>query len=224
MVSATPWGVTERLTFEKTAVGFFLSGHLFDEVAGEVRRFAKLKIGDLVDSRDTLVLAGIVTELRVISGQRGRLGLFKLDDKSGVIDAAADENLLNLHRNLLKDDEFIVVQAVAQPDRFSGGIRLKIQQVWSLADARCRFGKYLQVTVNGQAPDVRQLVTDFPARTEYTEAGDVTKGLRVRMRLLRDTAHCDLQLGEQARFFPTDAALASWAASAYEQDARVVYE
>jgi DNA polymerase-3 subunit alpha len=224
MVSATPWGVKERLTFEKTAVGFFLSGHLFDEVAGEVRRFAKLKIGDLVDSRDTLVLAGIVTELRVISGQRGRLGLFKLDDKSGVIDAAADENLLNLHRNLLKDDEFIVVQAVAQPDRFSGGIRLKIQQVWSLADARCRFGKYLQVTVNGQAPDVRQLVTDFPARTEYTEAGDVTKGLRVRMRLLRDTAHCDLQLGEQARFFPTDAALASWAASAYEQDARVVYE
>ena len=224
MVSATPWGVKERLTFEKTAVGFFLSGHLFDEVAGEVRRFAKLKIGDLVDSRDTLVLAGIVTELRVISGQRGRLGLFKLDDKSGVVDAAADENLLNLHRNLLKDDEFIVVQAVAQPDRFSGGIRLKIQQVWSLADARCRFGKYLQVTVNGQAPDVRQLVTDFPARTEYTEAGDVTKGLRVRMRLLRDTAHCDLQLGEQARFFPTDAALASWAASAYEQDARVVYE
>jgi DNA polymerase-3 subunit alpha len=224
MVSATPWGVKERLTFEKTAVGFFLSGHLFDEVAGEVRRFAKLKIGDLVDSRDTLVLAGIVTELRVISGQRGRLGLFKLDDKSGVVDAAADEKLLNLHRNLLKDDEFIVVQAVAQPDRFSGGIRLKIQQVWSLADARCRFGKYLQVTVNGQAPDVRQLVTDFPARTEYTEAGDVTKGLRVRMRLLRDTAHCDLQLGEQARFFPTDAALASWAASAYEQDARVVYE
>jgi DNA polymerase-3 subunit alpha len=224
MVAATPWGVKERLTFEKTAVGFFLSGHLFDEVAGEVRRFAKLKIGELVDSRDTLVLAGIVTELRVISGQRGRLGLFKLDDKSGVIDAAADENLLNLHRNLLKDDEFIVVQAVAQPDRFSGGIRLKIQQVWSLADARCRFGKYLQVTVNGQAPNVRQLVTDFPARTEYTEAGDVTKGLRVRMRLLRDTAHCELQLGEQARFFPTDAALASWAASAYEQDAHVVYE
>lgn len=224
MVQATPWSVKERLTLEKTAVGFFLSGHLFDEVATEVRRFAKLKIADLVDSRDSLVLAGIVTELRVISGQRGRLGLFKLDDKSGVIEAAADENLLNQHRNLLKDDEFIVVQAVAQPDRFSGGIRLKIQQVWSLADARCRFGKYLQVTVNGQSPNVRQLVKDFPARTEYTEAGDVTKGLRVRMRLLRDGAHCDLQLGEQARFFPTDAALASWAANAHEQQASVVYD
>ena len=224
MVQATPWSVKERLTFEKTAVGFFLSGHLFDEVATEVRRFAKLKIAELVDSRDSLVLAGIVTELRVISGQRGRLGLFKLDDKSGVIDAAADENLLNQHRNLFKDDEFIVVQAVAQPDRFSGGIRLKIQQVWSLAQARCRFGKYLHVTVNGQSPNVRQLVKDFPPRTEYSEAGEVTKGLRVRMRLLRDGAHCDLQLGEQALFFPTDAALASWAANAHEQQAHVVYD
>jgi DNA polymerase III subunit alpha len=78
--------------------------------------------------------------------------------------------------------------------------------------------------VNGQAPNVRQLVSDFPARTEYTPEGDVVKGLRVRMRLLRNGAHCELQLGEKARFFPTDAALASWAANAHGQDARVVYE
>ena len=41
LVEATPWGVKERLTLEKTAVGFYLSGHLFDEVALEVRRFAQ---------------------------------------------------------------------------------------------------------------------------------------------------------------------------------------
>ena len=34
LVSVVPWGVKERLTHEKSAVGFFLSGHLFDEVAG----------------------------------------------------------------------------------------------------------------------------------------------------------------------------------------------
>ena len=32
LVQASPWGVKERLTHEKTAVGFYLSGHLFDEV------------------------------------------------------------------------------------------------------------------------------------------------------------------------------------------------
>jgi DNA polymerase III subunit alpha len=75
LVEATPWGVKERLTFEKTAVGFYLSGHLFDEVAREVRQFAKRQIDDLVDSREPQLLAGIVSDFRVINGQRGKLAV-----------------------------------------------------------------------------------------------------------------------------------------------------
>ncbi|HMA09721.1 MAG TPA: DNA polymerase III subunit alpha, partial [Ramlibacter sp.] len=70
LVDATPWGVKERLTFEKTAIGFYLSGHLFDEVAVEVRRFVKRRIDDLIDSREPQLLAGIVGDFRVINGQR----------------------------------------------------------------------------------------------------------------------------------------------------------
>jgi DNA polymerase-3 subunit alpha len=121
LVEATPWGVKERLTQEKTAVGFYLSGHLFDEVALEVRRFAKRRIDDLIDSREPQLLAGIVSDLRVINGQRGKLALFKLDDKSGSIEARADEALINANRNLLKDDELVIVMGKLQPDRFSGG-------------------------------------------------------------------------------------------------------
>jgi len=224
LVSVVPWGVKERLTHEKSAVGFFLSGHLFDEVAAEVRRFVKLRIADLVDSRDAIVLAGIVTDLRVINGQRGRLGIFKLDDKSGTIEASVDEGMLNQYRHLIKDDEFIVAQVVAQPDRFSGGLRLKVQKLWSLPDARCRFGKYLQVKVNGQSPDVGRLLREFPPQREVTEHGDIDRGLRIRLQILREQALCDLALGEQARFYPSDAALASWCAQAHQQEAVVVYE
>jgi DNA polymerase-3 subunit alpha len=34
----------------------------------------------------------------------------------------------------------------------------------------------------------------------------------------------DLQLGERAKFFPTDAALASWIAQAQSGEAVIVYE
>ena len=50
-----PWGIKERLTLEKTAVGFYLSGHLFDEVATEVRRFVRTQIDELLDSREPQV-------------------------------------------------------------------------------------------------------------------------------------------------------------------------
>jgi DNA polymerase-3 subunit alpha len=224
LVEATPWGVKERLTFEKTAVGFYLSGHLFDEVAHEVRRFAKRRIEDLIDTREPQLLAGIVGDFRVINGQRGKLALFKLDDKSGVIEATADEAVVNANRHLLRDDELVIVMGRLQPDRFTGGFRLNVNQVWDLATARCRFGKFLRVAVNGKAPDVRRLVREFPPKREMSEQGELVRGLNVRLSLRRDEAVAELQLGDEARFFPSDAALAGWMAQADQGQAQIVYE
>ncbi len=224
LVATLPWGVKERLTFEKTAMGFYFSGHLFDEVEREVRRFARTPLADVKDSRDPVILAGILSEFRVINGQRGKLAFFKLDDKSAVMEVSADENLINQHRNLLKDDELIIVQALVQPDRFSGGLRLKIQQIWDLAAARCRFGKFLRVAVNGHAPAIAQLVREFPPKREMTEQGELVRGLPVRLALQRPGAQCELQLDDRALFFPTDAALASWMAQAHERRAEIVFD
>jgi DNA polymerase-3 subunit alpha len=224
LVDAIPWGVKERLTYEKTAIGFYLSGHLFDEVALEVRRFARRRIDDLIDSREPQLVAGIVTDFRVINGNRGKLAIFKLDDKSGVIEATADESVWNLHRNLLKDDELVIVQGKLQPDRFNGGYRLNVNQVWDLAAARCRFGKFLRVAVNGKAPDIKRILRDFPAKRESTEQGDLVRGLPVRLAVRREGAEVEIQLGDDARFFPSDAALASWMAQADQGAAQIVYE
>ncbi|MDO8388639.1 MAG: DNA polymerase III subunit alpha, partial [Polaromonas sp.] len=76
LVAATPWGIKERLSLEKTAIGFYLSGHLFDEVEREVRQFARRSIDELLDSREPQLLAGIVSDFRVINGNRGKLALF----------------------------------------------------------------------------------------------------------------------------------------------------
>ena len=228
LVDMLPWGVKEQLTNEKTAVGFYLSGHLFDAVEREVRLFARRKIDDLIDSREPQLLAGIVSDLRIINGQRGKLAIFKLDDKSAVMEATADEAMINANRHMLKDDELIIVMAKMQADRFSGGYRLSIQQVWDLPSARCRFGKFLRVSVNGRAPEVARMVKDFPPQREMTEQGELLRGLPVRLKLERRgdkvAAAAELLLGEQAKFFPSDAALSSWIAQADQGKAEIVYE
>ena len=232
LVPATPWGIKERLTYEKTAVGFYLSGHLFDEVVLEVRRFAKRPIDDLIDTREPQLLAGIITDFRVINGQRGKLALFKLDDKTAVIEARADEALITAHKNLLKDDELVIVMGKQQLDRFSGGMQLTVTQIWDLDQARCRFGKYLRVNVSAdtqaRAPDVARMVKDYPAQRETTEQGDVWRGLGVRLgvtsRSDSGAAVAELQLGEDTKFFPSDAALADWRAEAGAGNSELVYE
>lgn len=228
LVDAVPWGIKERLTQEKTAVGFYLSGHLFDEVAQEVRRFVRTQIDELLDSREPQILAGIVSDFRVINGQRGKLGLFRLDDKSGVIEASADEALLNTYRNQLKEDEFVVMMGRLQLDHFSGGLRVKVQQVWDMAGARARFGKYLHVVVGDKSPEVPRLVQEFPPCREESEQGTVLHGLRVRMGVRcvaeQGAAVAELQLGDASRFYPTDAALAAWSAQVGTSSAVVIYE
>jgi DNA polymerase-3 subunit alpha len=224
MVSAMPWGVKERLTQEKTALGFYLSGHLFDEVDREVRNFVKTRIDDLMDSREPQLLAGIVSDMKAINGQRGRLMIFKLDDKSASIEATADEATMNAYRNTLRDDELVVVMGKVQNDRFSGGLRLSISQVWDLNQARCRFGKYLRVAVNGTLPDIARIVREHPARVETTEQGNLVRGLGVRLQVLREGANAEIELGDNAKFFPTDAALASWMAQAHQGQSQIIYE
>ena len=228
LVEVMPWGIKECLLLEKTAVGFFLSGHLFDAVEREVRQFARRKIDDLIDSRESMVLAGIVSDLRIINGQRGKMALFKLDDKTAMMEATADEALINSAKHLLKDDELIIVTAKMQADRFSGGFRLKIEQIMDLGAARCRYGKYLRVAVNGHAPDIARLVREFPAQREQTDQGDLVRGLPVRLALERRNedlaARAELALGDAAKFFPSDAALASWMAQADQGQARIVYD
>ena len=222
LVEAAPWDVKERLTHEKAALGFYLSGHLFDQVEAEVRQFARRRIADLIDSREPQLLAGIVGELRVVNGQRGRVAIFKLDDKSETIEAVANDELLDANRELLKDDELVVIQGRVQPDRFSGGLRLNVQQVWDLATARCRFGRYLRVAVNGHVPPVEALLRDFPPRRLATEHGETLQGLPVRLVLQRERATGEVDLGEDARFFPSDQALAGWRVATHGQ-ASVVY-
>ena len=230
-----PWGVRERLLLEKSAIGFYLSGHLFEENEAEVRRFCKRQIADLVDSREPQLLAGIVSDLRFVTGQRGRVAIFKLDDRSEVIEAVANDELIEANKALLVEDELLVVQGKVQPDRFSGGLRLNVTQLWDLAGARARFGRFLSMALAGGAagdagaarsgvPSLAELVKTWPARTEMTEQGEITLGLGLRLLVQRPAAVAELDLGDAGRFWPTDEALARCKALAQDGRAAIVYD
>jgi DNA polymerase-3 subunit alpha len=224
LAAVETWSVRERLMQEKVAIGFYLSGHLFDACRDEVRKFVRRDIVELVDSREPQSVAGIVSELRVINGQRGRVAIFKLDDGSEAIEAVANEELLDASRELLREDELVIVVGKLQPDRFSGGLRLNAQQVYDLATARARHGRYLSVEVNGGLPPVGDVLKLWPARRVETEEGETQQGLAVRLKLKRATAVGELDLGSDARFWPCDEALARWKTIAEQGRASIVYE
>jgi DNA polymerase-3 subunit alpha len=223
LVAAPAWDVKERLTQEKTALGYFLSGHLFEQSEAEVRQFCRQRIADLGDAREPQLLAGIASELRLVNSQRGRMLLFRLDDRSDSLEAVLKDDALETHQALVREDELLIVQGRVQLDRFTNGLRLSVTQVWDLAGARARFGRYLSVSIDRQPLPLGELLRQWPARKRHTEQGDLEQGLGVRLQLRRADAMADLDLGDEARFWPCDEALQRWRSVAHEGQAKIVY-
>ena len=73
------------------------------------------RIAELVDSREPQLVAGIVSELRVVNGQRGRVAIFKLDDGSGPSRPVNQRGAAGRNRELLKEDELVIVWARCSP-------------------------------------------------------------------------------------------------------------
>jgi DNA polymerase-3 subunit alpha len=167
----------------------------------------RTQIDELMDSREPQTVAGIVSDFRVINGQRGKLGLFKLDDKSGD-----DRSLGQMKRystlTAINSRKMSLWwwRAACRWTHFSGGLRVKVQQVWDLAGARCRFGKYLHIGGGDMQPDVPRLVSEFPPRREETEQGEILHGLRVRMGVrcvqTRAVPWRSCSWAKASRFFP----------------------
>jgi DNA polymerase-3 subunit alpha len=225
LAHAAPWDLRELLGHEKAALGFHLSAHLFDAYRDEVRRFARRAIADLTDQREPQLLAGIAGAVRTVPTARGtRLVIFEIDDGSMAMEVSIDEGQLGEQRALLQEEALLVLQGRTQPDRRGGGLRFSLTQLWDLAGARARFGRYLAVDIDGGVPPVGDVLRLWPSHRIETEHGELRQGLPIRLRLRRRAAVAEIDLGDETRFWPCDEALGRWRAIAHGGTATIVYE
>ncbi len=186
---ATPFTERQRLQEEKTALGFFLSGHLFNGYEAEVRRFVPTRLGSLAVQAQPLWIAGIVTDMRTQNTRRGRMVFVTLDDTTGSRDVAVYNELFESQRRIIRLDELLVVHAKVSKDDFSGGERIVAERLLDLAAARHEFARSLTVRLNGNAcsRQLREHFRDWICTDEQSgcpvEIAYRTAGAECRVRL-----------------------------------------
>ncbi len=213
LLPAATWGVRERLSLEKTAIGFYLSGHLFDEHAAEVRRLVPRQLSEQGDTRrEAILLAGICNDLRVINGARGRTCIFKLDDGSGSLEFSCPGEQYDLNKALLVEDALVFVQGSVSHDKFTDGLRGRMNAVFDLAGARSRFARALQIELPRPSPAqvaaLKEWVARHPPQTVESDEGPVQRGLPVRWPLQLAGVAAELELGDASLHWPSDEAMA----------------
>ncbi|HEY9571682.1 MAG TPA: OB-fold nucleic acid binding domain-containing protein, partial [Pusillimonas sp.] len=204
LAKVAPWDLQTRLTQEKSALGFYFSGHLFDAWRDEVRRFAPKPLARLEASRSPQWFAGVLSSVRPKMTRRGKMLYAVLDDGSAQVEVAIFNELYEQHRNRLKEDRLVIIHGKVSNDDYSGGLRVSAESVFDLQLAREARARSLRITLNGNADAarLRQMLNPFRAEPE-----NGVPGVPVEVRLSRDEFQCVVRLGEDWRVRMADAML-----------------
>jgi DNA polymerase-3 subunit alpha len=236
LVDEPAWSDKRRLQEEKSALGFYLSGHLFDAYKDEVRRFVRQKIGELKEGRDKLV-AGVISSLRTQMTQRGKMLIALLDDGTGQCEVTIFNEQFEANKQLFKEDELLVVQGQARNDAFTGGIRFTVDTPMDLGRARSRYAQAVKVQMNGNADAqaLRRVLEAYRPSADEAQAGaqapaaangrggdngrdfgrgqrasaPAPNGLAVQIHYRSEHAEGEVRLGDAWRVKPTDELIAA---------------
>lgn len=189
------WDLQTRLRQEKTAMGFYFSGHLFDAWRDEVRRFAPTQLARLEASRDPQWFAGVLSGVRVRMTRRGRMMIATLDDGSAQVEVTIFNEVFEQNRQRLKEDQLIIIKGKVSFDDYSGGLRITADEIYDLQLAREARARSLRLILNEQQYDTEKLhqhLNPFRAEPENN-----IPGVAVELTLDQQDYECRVRLGSE---------------------------
>ena len=148
---AIPWGERKKLLQEIEAFGFCLTGDLFAQYKKETEHFAT-PYKKLADSRQNFTIAGLVTDMRVLMGQRGKIGILTISNGKESQDVFIYAEALDRYKKLLKTDEVLVFTGRCRARRDENGVTGKLSftasEVQTMEEMRARKGAVLNITLS----------------------------------------------------------------------------
>lgn len=146
-----PWTELECLEREKTALGFYLSGHPADVYQAELDDIVKTPLDGLRPDGDPQLVAGLLVDSRMAKGKSGSMVRITLDDGRGRFEIALFDKELDRYRNLIRENKgrMLVAECTVSPDERNGGVRGRAGRLMTLAGVRRRHARHLRLRLRG---------------------------------------------------------------------------
>jgi DNA polymerase-3 subunit alpha len=107
------WPQHELLSFEKEALGFFITAHPLDKHERELRRIGKLTTADLPSAQDgsQVQLAGVIHAIKLKNNKTGkRYATFQLEDRNGTVECIAWPETYQKYESTIAGDVPVVAK------------------------------------------------------------------------------------------------------------------
>ena len=201
--NAREWTDKERLQGEKETLGLYVTGHPIDEYEDELKHFVRKKLNDLQPARGQMQkLAGLVVDLRMKKTKKGDpLCFMTLDDRSARMEITLFGEAYEAARQLIAKDQVLIVEGEVAQDDYNGGLKVRGNRVYGIAEARALYASYLEVCCDSGQVKPRAL----KALAQTLQGARAPEGtLPVVLRYRREDAEGPLRLGEAWRVRASD--------------------
>ena len=150
--AAKPLTEAEQLAYEKEALGLYLSGHPVDRFAAALAAAGVERIEDLVSSKASVAVAGIITQKRSLTTRKGSpMAVVVLEDRVGSLEAVVFPEAYAKHRSMLEGDRVVVARGKLEKDDESA--RLVVSDVQPIEAVSHSAGRTMAIRLTAPPHD-----------------------------------------------------------------------
>lgn len=169
------WPEKVCLAFEKECLGFYVSGHPLDRYVHDIQRMKCLPLSAIgqCSHRASITVAGVVTAIRerTTKSGSGRMAFVSIEDLTGRTEVLIFSKLYEVVESLIKADEPLLLQAVAQHEGDGDAkiVKLRAASVSTLRDMRVQHSKRVAIALDGSDIDPAFLERLEACLTDWSE-------------------------------------------------------
>lgn len=136
------WPINQKLSFEREALGFYISGHPLEKFKPELKKLGVMTTDDIKTSSSSVRIAGVITQLKLKNTKKGdRYASFILEDWLGAIEALVWPDVYRSVANILVADEPVIVSARSEVTEERRNLIVEtIESLISIRDRTARYG------------------------------------------------------------------------------------
>ncbi|CAG0952128.1 hypothetical protein ANRL2_00174, partial [Anaerolineae bacterium] len=130
---AQPADKREQLRWERELTGLYVTDHPMGDLRHVLQRIITHTSADLLEQSEVIsgksvTVAGLVTELRVITTKKGDgMAILQIEDMHGVINAVMFPKVWDLQRDIVQEDKVLV--AYGKADLRNGEVQIIVDRV-----------------------------------------------------------------------------------------------
>lgn len=131
------FSLNERLQGEQETLGLYFSAHPVDQYRAELEHVVSSRIKALKPTEKNQTVAGLLVAVRSIKTRRGDvMGILTLDDNSARMDVTVFAEQFQQYRDKISKGTVLVVNGPVTEDEYTGGLKMRAEQINTLLEAR----------------------------------------------------------------------------------------